>query len=68
MSEAPRYYTMLWNSVGRAISCRYECLWPRDGKKVADHPEHATAWRHDLMDFYRIPRFQNVQARMLAGV
>jgi hypothetical protein len=43
-------------------------LWPRGEKKVADHPEHPTAWRHDLVEFYQIPRFQNVQARMLAGI
>ena len=67
-SDAPRYYTMLRDPVERAISFYYECLWPRGDKKVADHPEHATAWRHDLVEFYRIPRFQNVQARMLAGV
>jgi hypothetical protein len=67
MSDA-RYYTMLRDPVERAISFYYECLWPRDGKKVADHPEHPTAWRHDLVEFYQIPRFQNVQARMLAGL
>ncbi len=64
----PRYYTMLREPVERAISFYYECLWPRGDKKVADHPEHATAWRHDLVEFYRIPRFRNVQARMVAGL
>jgi hypothetical protein len=59
---------MLRDPVERAISFYYECLWPRDGKKVADHPEHPTAWKYDLVDFYRIPRFRNVQARMLAGI
>ncbi len=67
-ASIPRYYTMLRDPVERAISFYYECLWPRGGKKVADHPEHATAWRHDLVEFYRIPRFRNVQARMLAGL
>lgn len=66
--SSPRYYTMLRDPVERAISFYYECLWPRGNKKVADHPEHATAWRHDLVDFYRISRFRNVQARMLAGL
>jgi len=63
----PRYYTMLRDPVERAISFYYECLWPRGDKKVADHPEHATAWKHDLIDFYQIPRFRNVQTRMIAG-
>jgi hypothetical protein len=64
----PRYYTVLRDPVERAISFYYECLWPRGDKKVADHPEHATAWKHDLVAFYQIPRFRNVQARMLAGL
>jgi len=64
----PRYYTMLRDPVERAISFYYECLWPRGDKRVADHPEHATAWKHDLTDFYQIPRFRNVQARMIAGI
>jgi len=68
VTGTPRYFTMLRDPVERAISFYYECLWPRGNKKVADHPEHATAWRHDLVEFYRIPRFRNVQARMLAGV
>jgi len=59
---------MLRDPIERALSFYYECLWPRVGKKVADHPEHATAWKHDLVDFYRIPRFRNVQTRMIAGV
>ncbi|MCS3827479.1 hypothetical protein GGP85_002949 [Salinibacter ruber] len=58
---------MLRDPVERAISFYYECLWPRGDKKVADHPEHATAWKHDLIDFYQIPRFRNVQTRMIAG-
>ena len=67
-SESPRYYTMLRDPLERAVSFYYECLWPRNGKRVADHPEHATAWKYDLVDFYRIPRFRNVQTRMLAGM
>jgi len=68
MPDAPRYYTMIRDPVERAISFYYECLWPRDGKKVADYPEHPTAWTYDLVNFYQIPRFRNVQARMIAGI
>lgn len=66
--KTPLYYTILRNPIERAISFYYECLWPRGEKKVADHSEHPTAWEHDLVDFYHIPRFRNVQTRMVAGL
>ncbi len=64
----PLYVTMLRNPVERVISYYYECLWPRGDKKVADHPEHPTAWKYDLEEFCRISRFRNVQTRMIAGL
>jgi hypothetical protein len=54
--------------VERIISFYYECLWPRPYEKVSQHPEHARAWKHGLVDFCRIYRFRNVQTKMLAGL
>jgi hypothetical protein len=68
MPDNPVYVTMLRDPVERVISFYYECLWPRPFEKVSQHPEHARAWKRDLVDFSRIYRFRNVQTRMLAGV
>lgn len=59
---------MLRDPVERVISFYYECLWPRPFEKVSQHPEHARAWRLDLVDFCRLYRFRNVQTKMLAGI
>jgi len=64
----PVYFTMLRDPIERVISFYYECLWPRPFEKVSQHPEHARAWRLDLVDFCRLHRFRNVQTKMLAGV
>jgi hypothetical protein len=68
MSANPVYCTVLRDPVERVISFYYECLWPRPYEKVSQHPEHARAWKHGLIDFCRIYRFRNVQTKMLAGI
>lgn len=62
------YFVVLRSPVERALSHYHNILYPRGEKEVPDHPEFETARSHDLVSFYRIPRFQNVQTRMVAGI
>ncbi|MCS4188210.1 sulfotransferase family protein [Salinibacter ruber] len=62
------YFVVLRNPIERAISHYYNILHPRGNKTVPDHPEFETARSHGLVEFYEIPRFQNLQTRMVAGI
>lgn len=62
----PRYFVMLREPVERALSSYHNA-------KRAYGPNHedsvgADAQSHDVFDFYAIPRYQNMQARVVAGV
>lgn len=43
-------------------------MHPRGDKEVPDHPDFEVAQAHDLIEFYQLPRFQNVQTRIVAGI
>ena len=64
----PLYFTILRDPIERAISHYYNILHPRGDKDVPDHPDYEVARTHDLLEFYQLPRFQNLQTRMIAGI
>ncbi|MCS3672814.1 hypothetical protein GGP66_000218 [Salinibacter ruber] len=68
MSGPPLYFVVLRDPVERAISQYYNILHPGGNKEVPDHPDYETARKYTLNEFYRLPRFQNEQPRMVAGV
>jgi hypothetical protein len=61
----PRYFVMLREPVERALSSYH------NAKRVYgpnyQHPVGADAQSHDVLDFYAIPKYQNMQARVVAG-
>lgn len=64
----PLYFVVLRDPIERAISHYYNILHPRGDKEVPDHPDFEVAKARDLVEFYQLPRFQNVQTRIVAGI
>ena len=63
---APRYFVMLREPVERALSFYYNAK--NACSETYEHPACANARSHDVLDFYKIPEYQNVQARVVAGL
>lgn len=62
----PTYFTMLREPLKRAVSFYY---FLRDAKSESyEHPRHSDAMENDIASFYKLPRYQNVQTRFIAGV
>jgi len=61
-----RYFVVLRDPVERALSFYHDVLYKRG--RVNTHPSLEDARNHDIVDFYRLPRYQNVQARFVAGM
>jgi hypothetical protein len=66
--KSPLYFVILRDPIERAISYYYNILYPRGSKNVPDHPEFEVARTHELVEFYQLPRFQNLQTRMMSGI
>lgn len=56
-----RYITFIRNPTERCISYYYFVQeWPK-------HPAYNDAKNHDIVDFYKIKRYQNIQAKSIGG-
>jgi hypothetical protein len=62
----PKYFVMLRDPVERAIS-HYYFIRSSDGPDYT-HPSIEDVRKNDLVEFYRKPKYQNVQTRFVAGV
>jgi hypothetical protein len=61
-----RYFVMLRHPVERAISHYY--FIRNTSHENFKHPSLPDAEAHSLVDFYRLPRYQNMQVRYVSGL
>lgn len=66
LGREARYVTFLRDPIDRAVSYYY---FVKDSDPaIYVHPARADAEAHTLVDFYRLRRYQNWQARFIAGL
>lgn len=62
----PTYFVMLRDPVDRAVSLYY--FIQSCSSRSYTHPQLNDAKQNNLVDFFKIPSFQNVQTRFVAGL
>lgn len=63
----PQYYVMMRDPLDRVISYYYFIMRTSENTDYT-HPNIYDVQKNDLIDFFCIPRYQNIQARMIAGM
>ncbi|WP_251964087.1 sulfotransferase family 2 domain-containing protein [Salinibacter ruber] len=65
-ATSPQYFVMLRDPIDRAISHYY--FIKASNSSTYTHPQADAAYKNNLVDFYRRPRYQNPQTRYTAGI